>query len=492
MALDTSDLLARTDLGDELLPGTTLFHGAYRITRFINSGGFGITYLAQDSLGREVVIKECFSSTFCRRAQTRVRARSMGSREHLSKLVRSFLHEAQSLARLRHPNIVGVHQVFEENDTAYMVLDYIQGHDLLEIIEERRADLTPATIVRMAGKLVAAVAYIHDNQLLHCDIAPDNIFVTPAGEPVLIDFGASRRTAAGAMPKYSGLSVVKDGYSPHELYTAGGNSGPWSDIYALAASLYHAVSGVAPVNCQARLSALAEKRGDPCKPLAGNVAGYPAGFLEAIDKAMAVMPAARFQSAADWLKAMPQPETRADRKVVLVRRVVPAPIPAPVPAPGAVAARAPAISPVAPAAAVPVAAEPIPLRAPIPLRQRRPTTRVAAVDLSGLRRISGFRGGWLIDGLTGSVMTSEGGTAESDAAALALVAVARANLQALQAIEPGDAVEDIQITRMDKLHLVRPLDKSPHVHVCVTLDREEANPALARMQVRRVAQAIRL
>lgn len=484
MALDTSDLLARTDLGDELLPGTTLFHGAYRITRFINSGGFGITYLAQDSLGREVVIKECFSSTFCRRAQTRVRARSMGSREHLSKLVRSFLHEAQSLARLRHPNVVGVHQVFEENDTAYMVLDYIRGHDLLETIEEKRADLTPALIVRMAGKLVAAVAYIHDNQLLHCDIAPDNIFVTPAGEPVLIDFGASRRTAADAVQKYSGLSVVKDGYSPHELYTAGGNSGPWSDIYALAASLYHAISGVAPVNCQARLSALAEKRGDPCKPLAGNFAGYPAGFLEAIDKAMAVMPAARFQSAADWLKALPQPETRADRKVVLVRRVVPAPV--------TVAAQATAISPVATAPTSLVAAEPIPLRAPIPLRPRRPTTRVAAVDLSGLRRISGFRGGWLIDGLTGSVMTSEAGTTESDATALALVAAARANVQALQALDPGDAVEDIQITRMDKLHLVRPLDKSPHVYVCATLDREESNPALARMQVRRIAQAIRL
>ncbi|MFN4193202.1 MAG: serine/threonine-protein kinase [Tabrizicola sp.] len=484
MALDTSDLLAKADLGDELLPGTTLFHGTYEITRFINSGGFGITYLARDSLGREVVIKECFSSTFCRRAQTRVRARSMGSREHLSKLVRSFLQEAQSLARLRHPNIVGVHQVFEDNDTAYMVLDYIRGHDLLEIIEEKRADLTPSMIVRMAGKLVAAVAYIHDNQLLHCDIAPDNIFVTPAGEPVLIDFGASRRTAAGAVQKYSGLSVVKDGYSPHELYTAGGNSGPWSDIYALAASLYHAISGVAPVNCQARLSALAEKRGDPCKPLAGNFAGYPAGFLEAVDKAMAVMPAARFQSAADWQKALPQSETRADRKVVLVRRVVPAP------AAVAEQARTIALATTAPTAPVPV--DPAPSRAPVPLRPRRPTTRVADVDLSGLRRISGFRGGWLIDALTGSVMTREDGTEESDTAALALVAAARANLQALQALDPGDAVEDIQITRTDRLHLVRPLDKSPQVYVCATLDREEANPALARMQLRRVAQAVRL
>ncbi|NHB76471.1 serine/threonine-protein kinase [Rhodobacter calidifons] len=473
MALDTSDLLARSDIGDELLPGTTLFHGSYRITRFINSGGFGITYLAQDSLGREVVIKECFSSNFCRRSQSRVRARSAGTREHLSKLVRAFLREAQSLALLRHPNIVGVHQVFEENDTAYMVLDYIRGHDLLEIIDEKPADLTPAMIVRMTGKLVAALAYIHDNQLLHCDIAPDNIFVTPAGEPVLIDFGASRRTAAGAAQKYSGLSVVKDGYSPHELYTVGGNSGPWSDIYALAASLYHAISGQAPENCQTRLSALAEKRADPCKPLAGHVAGYPPGFLETIDRAMAVMPTARFQSAADWLKALPQPEPKAERKVVLVRRVVPAPAAATEPA-----RETPR------AAAVPVA--PV---VPMPARPRRPATRVAEVDLSGLRRISGFRGGWLIDALTGSVMASEAGGAEPEVADRALAAVAQANLQAFA---PGDAVEDIQIARTDRLHLIRPLDRTPHVFICVTLDRETANPALARMQLRRVAQAVRL
>lgn len=81
-------------------PGTTLFHGQYRITRFINSGGFGITYLAKDSLDRDVVIKECFSSTFCRRTQTRVRARSLGTRDHMSKIVKCFLNEARSLATL--------------------------------------------------------------------------------------------------------------------------------------------------------------------------------------------------------------------------------------------------------------------------------------------------------------------------------------------------------------------------------------------------------
>jgi hypothetical protein len=485
MAFDTSEPLAQTDFGDELLPGTTLFHGTYRITRFINSGGFGITYLAQDSLGREVVIKECFSSTFCRRTQTRVRARSQGTRDHMQRIVKSFLNEAQSLARLKHPNIVGVHQVFEDNDTAYMALDYIRGHDLLEIIDEKRADLSRDLIVRMAAKLIAAVGYIHDNQLLHCDISPDNIFVTSNGEPILIDFGAARRTAAGAAERYSGLSVVKDGYSPHELYMAGGNSGPWSDIYALGASLYNAITGTAPVNCQARLAALAEKRPDPCQPLAGSVEGYPKGFLETIDRAMAVMPSARFQSAEDWQRALPQPEVRADRKVVLVRRVVPGP------AEGAIPETGPKpMMPVVLARAVqePVLAPP----ALLPLRPRRPRTRVAEIDLSGLRRITGFLGGCLVDGLSGVVMAGEESDRETEATTRANVTVARAHMEALNALNPGEAVEDIQIALGQKLHLIRPLDSAPQVFVCVALDKHTANPHLARVQLRRVAQSVRL
>ena len=474
MAFDTSEPLAQTDFGDELLPGTTLFHGTYKITRFINSGGFGITYLAQDSLGRDVVIKECFSSTFCRRAHTRVRARSQGTREHMSRIVKSFLNEAQSLARLKHPNIVGVHQVFEDNDTAYMALDYIKGHDLLEIIDEKRATLSPDQIVRMTAKLIAAVGYIHDNQLLHCDISPDNIFLTQEGEPILIDFGAARRTATGAAEKYSGLSVVKDGYSPHELYTAGGNSGPWSDIYALAASLYNAITGQPPVNCQARLAALAEKRSDPLTRLTGSIEGYPKGFLETIDRATAVMPSARFQSAAEWQKALPQPETRADRKVLLVRRVVPVPVVTPVSE--QVVAR-PVERPVSPTPSI------------VPLRPRRPPTRVAEVDLSGLTRISGFLGGCLIDGPSGVVMAGEDTDASSGRA---YVAVARANVQALAALASGETVDDIQIALGGKLHLIRPLDSAPRVFVCVALDKDTANPALARVQLRRVAQAIRL
>ncbi len=321
MALDTSSSPTQSDCIDGLLPGTSLFHGQYRIDKLLNSGGFGITYLATDNLDREVVLKECFVGMLCRRSHTSVRVRSAASKPHLERAMRSFMNEARNLAALSHPNIVSVHQVFEDNDTAYMSLDYVRGHDLLEIIQEEKADLSPATIIKMARKLISAVAHIHEKQLLHCDISPDNICVNQAGEPILIDFGAARKSESGAGQKYTGFSLVKDGYSPYELYSTGGACGPWSDIYSLGASLYHAVSGVAPVDCQNRLCAKVEGRPDPVKLLAGSVAGYPPGFLESIDKAMSLQPAARFQSAQDWLTIIaPSPATAKDRNVILLRR----------------------------------------------------------------------------------------------------------------------------------------------------------------------------
>ena len=470
MAFDTSEMLTQSDCGDELLPGTSLFYEQYRITRFINSGGFGITYLAKDSLDREIVIKECFASVFCRRTRSRVRPRSQSAQGQMQRIVKSFLYEARSLARLKHPNIVGVHQVFEDNDTAYMAMDYIKGYDLLEIVDENKATLTPDQVVAIARKLISAIGHVHDNQLLHCDISPDNIFVTHSGEPVLIDFGAARQCEVGVENKYSGLSVVKDGYSPHEFYAAGGNSGPWSDIYSLAASLYHAIAKVAPVNCQARLAAKACKQLDPCVPLAGSVTGYPPGFLESIDKAMAVLPADRFQTAADWLRVLPKPQNLADRKFVLLRRALPSNV------------------------SSTHAQKPQPAEDAIMARARRPKTRVASVDISALNQINGFIGGWLVDSETGFVMVGEGGgdAFDHEAAISANVGVARANFKAIDTLKVKDRVDDILISLGKELHLIRPLENTPKVFLCVALDKGSANPGQARVQMKKVEQSVRL
>lgn len=289
------------DIVDELAPGTKLLKGQYTIVRYINSGGFGITYLAKDSLDRDVVIKECFPSSFCRRSKALVAARSRAHSAELRSIVQLFVREARSLAKIVHPNIVAVHQVFEDNGTAYMAIDYINGLDLQQIIEGQGKMPKADEIVLVTEKLLAAVGFIHANDMLHRDISPDNVLLDIKGEPILIDFGAARDQASKTNRAMSALRVVKDGYSPQEFYVAGSEQGPWSDLYALGATLYHLISGEAPVNGQARLAALAEEKPDPYLPLAGRFQGFPDGFLAAIDKAMSTLPKNRVQTAQEWL-----------------------------------------------------------------------------------------------------------------------------------------------------------------------------------------------
>ena len=141
---------------DDLKQGTQLLDGQYTILGFLNSGGFGITYLAKDSLERTVVIKECFPNALCRRSTSIVRARSRKHQADFRSFVQSFVDEARSLARLVHPNIVGVHQVFEDNDTAYMAIDYIDGQDLLDVLNSTDQAFTPDQIVVMLKKMLSA------------------------------------------------------------------------------------------------------------------------------------------------------------------------------------------------------------------------------------------------------------------------------------------------------------------------------------------------
>ena len=291
------------DFVDELKPGTELLHGQYTIEEFLNSGGFGITYLAKDSLDRRVVIKECFPNTLCRRSQARVGARSRAHQSEFKSVIDLFVQEAKSLAKLQHPNIVGVHQVFEDNDTAYMALDYIEGFDLLETLEEGGEKLPPEEINKILRKILGAVDYLHGRNILHRDISPDNILIDKkTSEPLLIDFGAAREEVSKASRVLSALRVVKDGYSPQEFYVNGSKQGPSSDLYALAASFYHLITGEMPPDSQTRLAAMASDEQDPYVPLAGRIDGYDATFLEAIDKALNVLPKDRIQTAKEWLE----------------------------------------------------------------------------------------------------------------------------------------------------------------------------------------------
>lgn len=295
---------------DVLQPGETLLHGQYEILRFLSSGGFGITYLARDSLERQVVIKECFPGALCRRVGSNVEAADPEYAEDLKAIIGLFIQEARNHARLVHPNIVNVHQVFEYNQTAYLAMDLIRGGDLLDYVRDTRNDITPEFFVKVTEKMLSAVSFIHDNGMLHRDISPDNILIDEDDEPLLIDFGAARELTTGSSGALMTLRVVKDGYSPHEFYARGAEQDVTSDLYVLAATLYHAISGERPVDGKSRLDAFNSGTDDPYVPLAGRFDGYPAGFLEALDKAMEVHIVNRVQSALEWLRMFRGPDVQ--------------------------------------------------------------------------------------------------------------------------------------------------------------------------------------
>ncbi|MEL6839603.1 MAG: serine/threonine-protein kinase [Pseudomonadota bacterium] len=287
---------------NEALPnGTTLLGDQFTIKRPLSNGGFGITYLAQDNyLERSVVIKECYPEVFCRREGNNVLVRSHSNHEKYRAIVEMFMREARSIAKMRHPNIVGVHRIFEDNETAYLVLDRIDGRDLLDIIKDKSQSLTPAQVKATLIKVLDAVDLVHQNDLLHRDIAPDNILLDKWGSPVLIDFGAAREEASRETRALSAVLVVKDGYSPQEFYFAGGKQSPSSDLYALGATFYHLITGSAPPNSQTRMAEFAGNNPDPCVPLAGRFDEYEPEFLAAIDQAMRILPKDRLQTARQW------------------------------------------------------------------------------------------------------------------------------------------------------------------------------------------------
>jgi tRNA A-37 threonylcarbamoyl transferase component Bud32 len=308
-----------TDAGPQnLTAGTALLLGQYTITGYLNCGGFGITYLARDSLERTVVVKECFPSDLAFRSGKKMAARSPKFREELTSIIRHFVNEAHRLANARHPNVVHVHQIFEENDTAYIAMDFIDGPDLLDIVTQTPKRFSPREVVTLTRKMLEAIRYVHERGMLHRDISPDNILIGPDGEPVLIDFGAAREHAQKSNRAHSKLKFVKDGYSPQEFYIAGAPQGTWSDLYSFAATMYHVITGVPPVDGQTRLGALAAKKPDPYVPLTGTVTGYPARFLKALDKALEILPEKRLQTAEDWLEMISNrvPASEAKRRPI--------------------------------------------------------------------------------------------------------------------------------------------------------------------------------
>lgn len=235
----------------ELRQGSTLQSGKYRIVRVIGQGGFGITYVAEHTrLKKQVAIKEFFPKTLCGRNDTtsQVHVGTEANTTMVSNLKRKFLKEAQNLAKLDCPYIVRITDVFEENDTAYYVMDYIEGSPLSEMVK-KTGPLKVSQALRFVAEVGKALEYIHSRRINHLDVKPANVMVRSSDlRCILIDFGLSKQYDSTGKQTSTTPVGVSHGYTPIEQYSDGGvkEFSPQTDVYALGATLYYLLSGKTP------------------------------------------------------------------------------------------------------------------------------------------------------------------------------------------------------------------------------------------------------
>ncbi|HVZ04758.1 protein kinase domain-containing protein [Hyphomicrobium sp.] len=288
------------------LPDGTELAGDYKIVRVLGAGGFGVTYLAEEpELSRLVSIKEYFPSDFASRLQNlEATPRSEGCRSDYDWGLDRFVDEAQTLAKFNHSNIVKVHRVFRANNTAYMVLHFEEGQSLKSWLKNLGRAPRQKELDAIVGPLLDALEVIHNADFLHRDIAPDNIIIRNSGDPVLIDFGAARSDIAAHSKTKTVSALVKPGYSPYEQYAeTSRQQGPWTDIYAFAATLYHAVTGKRPPDSPSRML---KDEMVPVREAA--LGGYRSTFLDAVQQALALAVDSRPKSVAVWRSALLAPE----------------------------------------------------------------------------------------------------------------------------------------------------------------------------------------
>ncbi len=282
-----------------LQPGTVLIN-KYLIGRVLGQGGFSITYLAWDTtLELKLAIKEFFPMGLV--------ARSAGSsqidiyvgeqKEQFTFGIERFLGEAKTLARFsEHPNIVTVRDFFPSNNTAYMVMNYIEGQTLEQYLKLSGGRITFSNALAIMMPVMDALREVHQSGLMHRDVSPDNIFIRSDGMVVLIDFGAARLEL---QHKSRSMSVImKAGYSPEEQYRTKGIQGPWTDIYAVAATMYRALTGQVPPEAMDRL---AEDDLAPPSQLGVEISREQE---KALLKALSVRAEGRFQTVEDFQAAL--------------------------------------------------------------------------------------------------------------------------------------------------------------------------------------------
>ena len=296
-----------TRVNGVLSPGSCLASGEYRIEHPLGQGGFGITYQGLDTrLNRAVAVKEFFPEGCWREGSTVVSAGRWTS-DTYSNAKQKFLLEGQTLGQFNHPGIVQVFYFFEENNTAYMVMEYLRGKTLAEIIKQRQGKLPEAKALKHVAQVGEALEILHQAQFLHRDIKPDNIMLAEDGRVVLIDFGAARDFTTNSTTRYT--TLLTPGYAPLEQYGRALKYGAFTDIYALGSTLYHLLTGEVPVSAIERAAGVELKT---VKELAPQISTH---VSEAIAKAMAMNVTERIQSVREFLDQLHLDHCKLPNKV---------------------------------------------------------------------------------------------------------------------------------------------------------------------------------
>lgn len=290
------DMNGYTVMPHHLVPGT-LVKQRYKIGRVLGEGGFGITYIGIDTvLNLKVAIKEFYMSGYVNRnhdASPNVFATLGTHRDTFEKNREKFLNEARVLAQFYgEAGIVGVRDFCEENGTAYIIMDFLNGVDLKTYLEQK-GRLAPEDAVKLLMPVMTSLQHVHAEGIIHRDISPDNIMVMEDGSTKLLDFGAAREISQTDIKSLS--VILKPGYAPEEQYRSKGRQGPWTDVYALAATLYKCIVGATPDDAMERMY-----RDRLPSPTAVDAA-CPIAISNVIIKGLAVRQADRYQDVASFL-----------------------------------------------------------------------------------------------------------------------------------------------------------------------------------------------
>jgi len=243
------------------LPVGTVLHGQYQVGRVLGQGGFGITYLGWDSyLDIPVAVKEFYPRHIVSRdcgVDRSIRCYMDGAESSLNYGKERFLREAKALAKLdSEPAIVRIRNYFPENDTAYIIMEYVPGVSLQNYVSRKGGRLTMEETLRILRPIMEALETVHKTGMIHRDISPDNIMLRQKGSAKLLDFGAVRSVEdpqAGKPLSKPTEAIVKQGFAPIEQYQSQGSLGPWTDVYALCATIYYCTTGTIPVDAPSRM-----------------------------------------------------------------------------------------------------------------------------------------------------------------------------------------------------------------------------------------------